>query len=285
MKVINIEQGDPIWHIYRHRSVGGTRFQSAVGAVMMASGEMIVGGIKWAIIDGKIAKTELLTATALKKCKGDLELISKVRSEAILVNAVKCKAIQETLMLKMISENRSVLEFNEYQNASMERGHALEPASVAAGSERLGLKLTTIGMLQSDIHPLLKYSPDAVHINEKGVIDGGYETKAKQGEMHIEYLTKNVLPKEHFWQCLCPMVMDKAVTWWVFAHYDDRDMIDPLFLTGIKRADYLELIELCEVIIADFFTELHRRTIEMGGYFNDPLIEQYCNESKLLTEK
>jgi hypothetical protein len=226
MKIININQGDDRWHIERHRSVTGTRFQSAVGAKYSKAKGWTVGN----------------------------------------------EAIQETLMLEMISENRSILEIDDYQNAAMLRGHELEPLSIAAASKELKKEFKTAGMLQSDTMPLFKFSPDAVYFNKDNVITGGFETKSKAGKAHIEYIVADELPKEHFFQCLCPMVMDKDVQWWAFGHYDDRDMVNPLFLTGIKREDYTDLIAECEVLIADFIKELHKRTIELGGYYEEKLI-------------
>lgn len=225
MKIINIPQGEDQWHVERHGSVTGTRFQSAVGAKYSKAKGWTVGN----------------------------------------------KDIQETLMLEMISENRSIIEIDDYQSGDMLRGHEMEPHSIKAASKKLKIEFETVGMLQSDIHPLFKFSPDAVHFNKNRIITGGFETKSKSGKKHVEYIEANELPKEHFWQCLCPMVMDKAVTWWAFAHYDDRDMINPLFLTGIKREDYKDLIAECEVIVIEFLNELERRTIELGGYYKEPL--------------
>lgn len=271
MKIIDTPQGTDQWLVEKWRAATGTRFQSAIGAVMSSNGEMIVDGIKWAIVDGKIKRAELLTEAQIKKCKGDPDLKIELEYKAIAENKTRCAAIQETLMLEMISENRSILEINDYQSAEMARGHEMEPLSIAAAAKRLNVEFATVGMLQSDIHPLFKFSPDAVHFDEDGVVTGGFETKSKAGKKHIEYIKLNELPKEHFWQCICPMVMSKKVTWWMFAHYDDRDMIDPLFLTGIKRADYAELIDLCEGVILRFLNELERRTIELGGYYIEPL--------------
>lgn len=271
MEIIDIPQGSDQWHLERWRAATGTRFQSAIGAVMSSNGEMIVGGIKWAIINGKIERVELLTKTELKKCDGNPELKRELEYKAIAVNKVRCAAIQETLMLEMISENRSILEIDEYQSPEMLRGHEMEPLSISEAAKRLKVEFSTVGMLQSDINPLFKFSPDAVHFDKNGVITGGFETKSKAGKKHIEYIELNELPREHFWQCICPMVMSKSVIWWMFAHYDDRDMIDPLFLAGIKRADYAELIELCEGIILNFLDELERRTIKLGGYYIEPL--------------
>lgn len=188
------------------------------------------------------------------------------------------KEIQETLMLELISENRSKMEVDDFQSAEMMRGTALEPLSVKATSEKFKIHLEVVGMLQSDLHKMFKFSPDAVYFNKDKVITGGFETKSKSGKKHIEYMLANELPKEHFWQCLCPMVMSKHVKWWIFAHFDDRDMIDPLFTTTLKRADHEELIAQCEVLIVDFLNELDKRTIEMGGYYVDPLKEAYYKD-------
>lgn len=225
MKIIQIDQGGDQWHVERHRSVTGTRFQSAVGAKYSKKTGWSVGN----------------------------------------------EAIQETLMLEMISENRSILEIDDYQSPAMLRGHEMESLSIAAASKAMNVEFTTVGMLQSDNLPLFKFSPDAVCFDEDGLIVGGFETKSKSGKSHIEYIVADELPKEHFWQCLCPMVMDKDVRWWAFAHYDDRDMVNPLFYTVIYREKYKDLIAECEILIADFLKELDRRTIELGGYYEEKL--------------
>lgn len=167
------------------------------------------------------------------------------------------KAKQQTLLCELVAEMQSELEIDDYQNEAMVRGHELEPLSIAAASKKHNVKLEECGMLQSDIHHNFKYSPDAVCFSN-GVIIGGYETKAKQGKRHIEYILANEVPREHFWQCLCPMVMDDCVQWWMFGHYDDLNTVNPLFTTGIKRADHIELIERARVVLAEFLAEVER---------------------------
>ena len=224
MKIINIKQGDDLWHIERFRCVTGTRFQSAVGA-------------------------------KFDKRKGCWTLGNK--------------SIQETLMLEIASERQSILEIDDYCSADMERGNDLEPLSVEAASNKLNRKFVSCGMLQSDTLPRFKFSPDAIHLDKNGIVTGGYETKSKAGKKHVEYLVADEVPKEHFWQCLAPMVMDDCVKWWVFGSYDDRNHINPLFLKGIRRADYEPLILEAREVLVKFFEDLDALVEKLGGDYDD----------------
>ena len=179
------------------------------------------------------------------------------------------KAVQQTLMMEMVSEFQSHLEIDDFQNDAMIRGHELEPLSVAAASERLNVKFEACGMLQSDSMPNFKYSPDAVCYGPDGKIVGGYETKSKAGKKHIEYQIDNKVPEEHLWQCLAPMIMDDCVKWWAFGHYDDRNHVNPLFLAGVKRADYEEQISEARVLLEQFFVDLKALVESLGGEYND----------------
>ena len=178
------------------------------------------------------------------------------------------KAIQNTLMLELVSEFQSELEIDDYCSADMERGNELEPLSVEAASKKHGVNFETCGMLQSDTEPRFKFSPDAICKNADGIVVGGYETKSKAGKKHIEYQIANEVPNEHLWQCLCPMVMDDCVKWWVFGHYDDRNHVNPLFTVGIKRADYEELIQEARVVLVQFFKDLDAMIEKLGGIYH-----------------
>ncbi len=177
------------------------------------------------------------------------------------------KKVRNTLLLEMVSENQSELEIDDYCNSAMQRGHDLEPVSVRCASEKMGVKFESCGMLQSDIHEDFKYSPDAVCF-ENGVVVGGYETKSKSGKKHIEYIIDGIVPPEHLWQCLAPMIMDDSVKWWSFGHYDDRNHVNPLFLVTIKREDYSEFIEEARVLLASFFNDVYETVEKMGGKYN-----------------
>lgn len=178
------------------------------------------------------------------------------------------KKIQNTLLLELVSEFQSELEIDDYSSESMERGNDLEPVSRKEASKRLNVNFVECGMLQSDTIPGFKFSPDAVVYNKSGVVVGGYETKSKAGKKHIEYMINDEVPPEHLWQCLCPMIMDDSVKWWAFGHYDDRNHINNLFLKGIKREDYAELIAEARVIIEQFFKDVDAAVEQMGGVYH-----------------
>jgi len=223
MKIIEIEQGEDLWHVERFRCVTGTKIQSAIGA------KYSVAKKQWTLGD---------------------------------------KKIQQTLLLELVSEWQSELEIDDFCSEAMERGNDLEPLSVKAASERLGRNFVECGMLQSDTLPSFKFSPDAVCLDKNGVVVGGYETKSKAGKKHIEYMIADEVPPEHLWQCLCPMIMDDCVKWWAFGHYDDRNHVNNLFLKGIKRSDYEELIAEARVLLVQFFKDVDATVEKLGGVYN-----------------
>ena len=144
------------------------------------------------------------------------------------------------------------------------RGHELEPFSVEAASNIMGVKFEVCGMLQHDTIDSFKFSPDAVYF-EGGVVVGGYETKSKTGKKHIEYILDNEVPTEHFWQCLTPFIMDDCVKWWAFGHYDDRNEVNELFLKVIKREDYEDLIAEARVVLTDFLAKVEEVDAKIKG--------------------
>ena len=171
-------------------------------------------------------------------------------------------------MLELASDRQSELEIDDYCSADMQRGNDLEPLSVAAASERLGVEFKQCGMLQSNTLSRFKFSPDAIVLDKNGVVIGGYETKSKAGKKHIEYTLNDEVPPEHLWQCLCPMIMDDCVKWWAFGHYDDRNHVNNLFIKGIKRKDYEELIQEARVLLVQFFKDLDVMVESLGGDYN-----------------
>ena len=178
------------------------------------------------------------------------------------------KKVQRTLLLELVSEFQSELEIDDFQNDSMIRGHDLEPYSMAKAEQRLGVTFETCGMLQSDKHDMFKFSPDAICKNDQGVIVGGYETKSKAGKKHIEYMEDDIVPTEHLWQCLCPMIMDDCVEWWSFGHYDDRNHINDLFLKKIYRSDYEDLINQARILLDEFILEVMKVVKKRGGIYH-----------------
>jgi hypothetical protein len=245
MKILELSQGSDIWHEHRWACVTGTRIESAVGASYSnATGAWTLGGKTW-IMDG-----DKLIVDESKKVKS--------------IDRKK----QNTLLLELVSERQSELEINDFCSADMERGNDLEPHSGKAAEERHVIKLVPCGMLQSDTMPRFKYSPDFVCFDKNGVIVGGYETKSKAGKKHIEYLIDNQVPSEHLLQCLCPMIMDDCVKWWIFGHFDDRNQVNNLFTKGIKRENYEDFINEARSLLVAFLAEVDLTVEKMGGEYH-----------------
>lgn len=254
--VINIEQSSDEWHEYRHKAVTGTVMENSVGACYTNEKRDNEGNLKSSAMWQLNGKTFELVGTKWT-CTKQGSILKK------------CKDKQVTLGLELVSERQSILEIDEFCNAVMERGNDLEPISVDKASEKHGVKFETCGMLQSSVLKDFRFSPDAVVYNKDGVVIGGYETKSKAGKKHIEYMLADEVPAEHLWQCLCPMIMSDDVKWWIFGHYDDRNMVNDLFTVGIKREDYQELIQEARIVLVEFFEKLDKMTTQLGGIYND----------------
>ncbi len=233
MKIIDIEQSSDQWHEERHGCVTGTKLENAIGACYSAAKDQWQMGGKTFEFDGDklvCIKTGKPTAASLKK--------------------------QRTLLLELVSDRQSELEIVDFTSAAMERGNELEPLSLKAASIKHGVLFEPCGMLQSDTHSDFKFSPDGIYKDKNGVVVGGYETKSKQGKTHIEYILDNRVPPEHLMQCLCPMILDDCVKWWLFGHYDDRNRVNNLFTKGIKREDYEDFILTARLVLKEFLAEV-----------------------------
>jgi hypothetical protein len=245
MKIIEIEQGDDLWHVERHGCVTGTKIESAIGACFsVAKQQWQMGGKTW-----EFEGSKLVCVAEGKKTKAS-------------------KSKQKTLSLEIVSDLQSEVEIDDYCSETMERGNDLEPLSVKAASNKHKIEFIECGMLQSDTLERFKFSPDAIALDKNNVVVGGYETKSKAGSKHIEYMINGTVPHEHLLQCLCPMIMDDCVKWWIFGHYDDRNHINNLFTTGIKRTDYEDFIQVARVELIEFFEEINKTVEKMGGIYH-----------------
>lgn len=245
MKILKISQGSDSWHEERWACVTGTRIESAVGASYSnATKSWKLGGKTW-IMDGE-------------------KLVIDSSKKTVAIDRKK----QQTLLLELVSERQSSLEIDDYCSADMERGNDLEPFSLVAASERHKVNIEPCGMLQSDTLPRFKFSPDGVCFNKDGVIVGGYETKSKAGKKHIEYIMADEVPSEHLLQCLCPMIMDDCVKWWIFGHFDDRNNINNLFTKGIKRENYEDFINEARSLLIEFLSQVDFAVEKLGGEYH-----------------
>lgn len=248
MKILDIQQGGENgdqWHEERHGCVTGTKLESSIGACYSnAKDQWVMGGKTWELQDDKMVCIK----------DGDQTKVSRDK--------------QITMLLEIASDRQSIVEISDFQTSEMERGTLLEPLSIAATGEKFKIKLVTCGMLVSDTLPEFKFSPDAVYYNSKGVITGGAETKSKMGKKHLEYILADRVPPEHLLQCLCPMIMDDSVKFWIFSHFDDRNMVNNLFTKTIKRENYEEFIQVARSLLIEFLAEVDETVKKLGGVYN-----------------
>ena len=149
--------------------------------------------------------------------------------------------IQDTLRFELLSERMSQNFIDDVSTKDMERGKELEPIAIKEASKHRGIEFVNCGMLVSDWCNTLKYSPDSIY-EQNGIIIGGAEIKCPSGKKHIEYIIKDEIPKDYFWQVIGPMILDDSVEWWDFCSFDDRNYELPIFMKRMNKADHIELI-------------------------------------------
>jgi len=174
------------------------------------------------------------------------------------------KKTQETLSYSLISERMTEVQIVELNTPAVERGRELEPFAISAVSKLKGIDYLECGMLISENTQEFGFSPDAVFKDSKGIIVGGLETKCPSSKKHIEYLIKNEVPSEYYWQVLSPFVCSDDVLWWDFASYDDRNYERPLFCIRINRADVIDHVNQAKVILNDYLKdvrEIHEKLV------------------------
>lgn len=166
--------------------------------------------------------------------------------------------VQETLSYSLISERMTEVQIVELNTAAVERGRELEPFAIKEVSKLKEIDFLECGMLISDNTPEFGFSPDAVFKDSQGVIVGGLETKCPSSKKHIEYLIKNELPSEYYWQVLSPFICCDNVLWWDFASYDDRNYECPLFYIRINRADVENHVNSARDILSEYLREVRK---------------------------
>jgi hypothetical protein len=166
------------------------------------------------------------------------------------------KKVQETLMYSLISERMTEVQIVELNTAAVERGRELEPFAIAAVSKKKKINFLECGMLISENTREFGFSPDAVFKDSNGVIVGGLETKCPSSKKHIEYLIKDEIPSEYYWQVLSPFICSDDVLWWDFASYDDRNYECPLFCKRVLRSDVEDHVNQARDILSEYLHEV-----------------------------
>jgi hypothetical protein len=161
--------------------------------------------------------------------------------------------VQTTLLYELISERMTEVQIVELNTAAVERGRELEPFAIKATANKTGENYIECGMLISELHPEFGFSPDSVVKNKDDLIVGGLETKCPSSKKHIEYIIKNRIPPEYYWQVLSPFICSDDVQWWDFASFDDRNYECPLFVIRVNREDVEDHIVQARTVLTEYF--------------------------------
>ena len=160
--------------------------------------------------------------------------------------------VQTTLMYELISERMTEVQIVELNTPAVERGRELEPFAIKAAAVKSGEEYQECGMLVSGYSQEFAFSPDSVVKDDGGVVVGGLETKCPSSKKHIEYLIKNRVPPEYYWQVLSAFICSDDVKWWDFASFDDRNYECPLFYLRVNREDVEEHVQQAREIITTY---------------------------------
>lgn len=202
------------------------------------------GSIEW-----HIERAGRVTGTSLKSALG-AKFVAKTGAWSL-----GDKKVQTTLSYELISERMTEVQIVELNSDAVVRGRELEPFAIKAMHEKTNEEYQDCGMLISDELQEFGFSPDSV-VKKDGVIIGGLETKCPSSKKHIEYLIKNEIPTEYYWQTLAPFICSDDVQWWDFASYDDRNYECPLFSIRVNRSDVEEMVVKARLVLKDYLLDV-----------------------------
>lgn len=152
-----------------------------------------------------------------------------------------------TLMNQLIGERFTGEAADKFEgNRHTERGHEMEPVAKAFMSERLGVEMTSCGII---LNHGCGYSPDALISH-----DGLAEIKTKLPKLMVEVILGGVVPAEHVVQCQTGI--------WL----SERDYLEfgcfypgmPLFHRRMYRDE--SMISTLQTKVARFYEIMEERT-------------------------
>ena len=178
-----------------------------------------------------------------------------------LKSALGSKKVQETLMMRVISERMTEPMIDDINAPQVVRGKEMEPQARLAVIKHTGLEFAETGFLVSDEFDGFGFSPDGIY-EQDGKIIGGIELKCPGSKNHVEYIFGNCVPADYEYQVKAPFIMSDDVQWWYFASYDDRNYQIPLFVTKVSRAE-LKDIDADREKLKQFLADVKTRHAEI----------------------
>lgn len=144
----------------------------------------------------------------------------------------------DTLLIEILSKKLEDYypDFDQYISADMERGNLMEPVAKQQLESFLGIKIKSVGWLQSDID-LLGISPDG--INEDETIC--FEIKCPGAKKHTATILSGEIPKDNIDQCLHYFTVNDKIEKLYFCSYRPENRLKPLFITSLNRSSLIDL--------------------------------------------
>lgn len=127
----------------------------------------------------------------------------------------------DTLTIEILSEVTEEYEVSDdYQSKAMQRGEELEPEALYELMQYTGVKIKSVGWLQSKEYPLLGISPDG--ISECETIQ--FEVKCLERIKHVRVCIKDKIPSDHIDQCVHAFTVNPKLETLYFACYRPEAM-------------------------------------------------------------
>jgi len=182
------------------------------------------------------------------------------------IGGTSCKGLltkTDTLLNDLVAEHLEpfVLDEDGYESSDMIRGKELEPEAVLKGSQYIGIDLIYCGWLQSETHPILGISPDAV--SEDFTI--ACEIKCPAKEEHTRTIREDAIPLKHIHQCCHYFAVNDKLETLYFLSYRPES-VKPMFVKELKRDSLVNIGTEAKPIIrsvAEVVFLIHSRAIEM----------------------
>lgn len=159
---------------------------------------------------------------------------------------------RRTYMLKLVGERITGDPMDNYTNAHMERGHAMEDEARRLYVFTREVEVTRVGFVRNEIKAMMVgCSPDAL-IGDDGVL----EIKTKLAHLQAEALLDGVLPPEHKAQVQGQLWVTGR-TWVDFVSYCPK--MRPLIVRVLRDEPYIRNLEDSVAVFYRELLELERR--------------------------
>lgn len=152
---------------------------------------------------------------------GRLAIPTASKFKEVITTKGVLSASRNKLLWELVEEKITGVKKKTYKSAAMQRGSDLEPEAVAYFELITGLKVDRVGICYENEHKKHGCSPDGLIglSTDRRSTDEGLEIKCPSLEVHWDYVTKGVLPTEHFTQVQGSMKETGAKRWHFLSYF------------------------------------------------------------------